>query len=84
YVWCLVKEVFCADLAVFYMHKPHLVTYEHILSHLVYSAQDSDVFMTICDGKIVYCDGKYPTMDMEKIMAEVNKRYNLIKEKVNQ
>ncbi|MEG0873763.1 MAG: amidohydrolase [Clostridiales bacterium] len=80
----LVKEGFCADLAVIDMNKPHLVPKEHILSHLVYSAQDSDVFMTICDGKIVYCDGKYPTMDMEKIMAEVNKRYNLIKEKVNQ
>ena len=35
---------------------------------LVYSAQASDVCMTMVDGKILYEDGKFLTLDPETVM----------------
>ena len=40
---------------------------------LTYSAQSSDVSMTMVDGKILYENGEYKTLDKEKIYFEFNK-----------
>jgi 5-methylthioadenosine/S-adenosylhomocysteine deaminase len=40
---------------------------------LVYSAQGSDVTMTMVDGKILYENGEYRTLDKDKIYAEFEK-----------
>ena len=37
---------------------------------LVYSAQGSDVCLTLADGRILYEDGEYKTLDREKIMRD--------------
>ena len=40
---------------------------------LTYSAQSSDVSMTMVDGKILYENGEHKTLDKEKIYFEFNK-----------
>ena len=40
-----------------------------VLNNLIYSSVGSDVFMTMVDGKILYEDGDYKTIDVEKISA---------------
>ena len=36
----------------------------------VYSAQGSDVVMTMVDGRILYENGEFLTLDAEKILCE--------------
>lgn len=38
---------------------------------LVYSARGSDVVMNMARGKIIYKDGTFFTLDLERIKAEV-------------
>jgi len=37
------------------------------ISHLIYSASGKDVTMTMIDGKVVYQDGNYLTINIEKV-----------------
>ncbi len=39
--------------------------------NLVYSARGSDVVMNMARGKIIYKDGTFFTLDLERIKAEV-------------
>jgi 5-methylthioadenosine/S-adenosylhomocysteine deaminase len=41
-----------------------------VCTNLIYSASGGDVLLTMIDGKIVYEDGEYPTLDIEKVKAE--------------
>ena len=38
----------------------------------------TDVVLTMVDGKILYDHGEYPTIDMERVIHEVESRKNLI------
>ena len=44
-----------------------------MLNNLVYSASGTDVVMTMSDGKIVYENGEYKTLDIEKTVFETQK-----------
>lgn len=44
-----------------------LFSYE---SMLCYSACESDILMTVCDGRILYENGEYTTIDIERLTAE--------------
>ena len=35
---------------------------------------DSDVVLTLCDGEVVYEDGTWPGLDLERVKAEVAAR----------
>ena len=59
-----------ADLAAIDLDKPHLIPHEDLFATLVYTAQASDVCMTMVDGKILYENGQFFTIDAEKTMAE--------------
>lgn len=39
-------------------------------STLAYSAKESDVVLTMCDGKILYENGEYKTIDIESLKSE--------------
>ena len=39
-------------------------------TNLVYSAQGSDVCLTMVDGKVLYENGEYRTIDIEKVQYE--------------
>ena len=43
-----------------------------MLNNLVYSASGKDVRLTMVDGKVLYQDGEYTTIDLEKVMAETD------------
>lgn len=59
-----------ADLAAVDLDRPHLTPNLDPPALLVYSAQASDVCMTMADGKILYENGEFLTLDREKILAE--------------
>lgn len=64
----LIKEGFCADLIVVDLEKPHLSPKNDIISSLVYSAGGQDVVLTMVDGEVLYRDGKFTTIDIDKIL----------------
>lgn len=49
---------------------PHMHPVHDITNNLVYSASGSDVILTMVDGMVVYKDGGFPTIDMEKVRFE--------------
>ena len=59
-----------ADIVALDMDKPHLLPDADTLALLVYSAQASDVCMTMVDGRILYENGEYLSIDAEKCRAE--------------
>jgi len=65
----LLKEGFKADIVAVdtdnvYMHPAH-----NILNNLIYSACGTDVSMTMVDGKVLYDNGKYTLLDIEKLRS---------------
>ncbi len=69
----LVKEGFKADLIVVDIDTPNMTPVHDVVGGLVYSIDGKDVCMTISDGKILYKDGEYKTIDIEKTKAEAKK-----------
>ena len=74
----VIKEGMRADLIVLDLSAPHWRPGTHLVNHLVYSAEGSDVSLTMCDGKVVYRDGEFPTIDLERVTYEVEKEYRRI------
>ena len=62
----LIKEGFKADLVMLDIDKPHLTPEFDLLSNLVFSAQASDITMTVVDGKVLYRDGNILTFDVRE------------------
>ena len=60
-----------ADIVAVSVDRPHMRPNLNPVSLLVYSAQASDVRMTMVDGRILYEDGEYLTMDAERVFWEV-------------
>ena len=61
-------DIICVDLNALHM-QPAL----DIPALLVYSAQGSDVKMTMVDGRILYENGQYHTLDKERVIADFKK-----------
>lgn len=79
----LIKEGFRADIVVLDTDKVYMKPAHNLLNNLIYSAQGTDVVLTMADGKVLYRDGDYPTMDIEKIMFECEKSRTRILEGLN-
>lgn len=62
-----------ADIIAINCNKPHLIPALDKKSLVTYSAQGSDVCMTMVDGKILYENGEYKTIDSEKVYYNINK-----------
>ena len=60
-----------ADVIALDMTKPHLYPCFDIAALLTCSAQAGDVCMTMVDGRILYENGVYLTLDEEKVRAEM-------------
>ena len=67
----LVKEGFKADLIVIDISGPNMHPNENIANDLIYSADGKDVCLTMVDGRTLYRDGEYTTIDIEKTYSEV-------------
>lgn len=69
----VIKEGFCADLAVLDINKIYMHPAHDILSNLIYSASGNDVYLTMVNGKVLYQNGEYFTIDTEKLKFEADK-----------
>lgn len=62
-----------ADIIAVSLNKPHMIPCLDPTALLVYSAQGSDVVLTMCDGRVLYENGEYKTIDAEKVLFDLNK-----------
>ena len=62
-----------ADVIAIDLGRPHLYPNLDPLALMVYSAQGADVAMTMVDGRILYENGEFLTLDADKILSEARK-----------
>ncbi|QIB69621.1 amidohydrolase [Aminipila butyrica] len=71
---CGLLAVGCkADLIMLDIMRPNFAPIHDMANNLVYSACGGDIVMTMVDGKVLYQDGQYKTIDIEKTIFETNK-----------
>lgn len=60
-----------ADLIVLDLRdKPYLRPCHHMVNNIVFSAMGTDVCLTMVDGRVLYRNGLYTTLDLEQITAK--------------
>ena len=67
-----------ADLVMLDFDMVHVMPVYHYCDAFLYSANSSNVVMTMVDGKILYENGEYMTLDIEKIkfqFRQITKNY---------
>lgn len=79
----LIKEGYRADIVVMDIDTVNMFPRHNLLNNLIYSASGNDVVLTMVDGRILYRDGMFPTMDIEKIKFECNKSIKRILGELN-
>jgi 5-methylthioadenosine/S-adenosylhomocysteine deaminase len=62
-----------ADIAVLDTDVPWMQPVTNAANNLVYSAQGSDVCLTMVDGQVLYKDGEWTTIDAERAAWETQK-----------
>ena len=67
----MIKEGFEADMIMLDFERPHLTPCHNVVSNVVYAARGSDVVMTMVAGRILYENGEYKTIDIERAIANV-------------
>ena len=67
----MIKEGFDADLCLVDFTAPHLMPCHNVLNALTFSAKGGDVAMTMVQGKILYQNGKFPTIDLNHVVEEL-------------
>lgn len=60
-----------ADLIVMDVDTPWMCPVYDMATNIIYSASGADVVLTMCDGKVLYENGEYKTIDIEKTKFEV-------------
>ena len=68
----LLKEGFRADLIVVDVDKPNMHPVHNMVNNLVYSASGSDVLLTMADGRVLYENGEYLTIDICRTIREAD------------
>jgi len=71
------KEGNYADIVLIDIKQPNMQPENNLKNHLVYSADNSNVIMTMASGKIIYDKGNY------NIGEDINKIYNECKKSIN-
>ena len=61
-----------ADIIMIDMDKPSMQPENNVVRNIIYSADNSCVKMTMIDGKILYEDGKFTTIDYEQTRKKCN------------
>lgn len=69
----ILREGMKADIIALRTDTPEMNPVHDMLNNVVYSASDADIAMTMIDGEIVYMDGEYRKLDMERINYEAAK-----------
>ena len=60
-----------AELILLDFTSPHLMPCHDVLSQLCYAASGHDVVMTMVRGNILYAAGKWPTIDLDRVVKEL-------------
>ena len=60
-----------ADLVLVDFTAPHLMPCHNVLTGLVYAAKGGDVAMTMVRGKILYQNGRFPTINLNAVVEEL-------------
>ena len=68
-----IAQGYVADLILVDFTAPNLMPCHDAAESLVFSAQPHNVWMNMARGKIIYENGAYLTLDMERIRTEVEK-----------
>lgn len=74
----LLKKGFRADLIVVDIDKPNMYPVHNLLNNLVYSASGTDIVMTMADGRVLYENGEYMTIDIQRTVREAEAATNKI------
>lgn len=69
----VIAEGMRADLVLLDCASPSMRPCHSMLNNLAYAASGSDVMMTLCDGRVLYREGEYPTIDLERAAYEVER-----------
>lgn len=69
----LIKEGFKADVIVLDLNKPNMYPDFDVINNIVYSANSSDVLLTMVDGEVLYRNGEFKYIDVEKVGFECNR-----------
>ena len=80
----LLREGYLADLALLTLHAPNMVPIHDLENNLIYAAQGSDVKLTMVDGKVMYQDGRYTTMNKDAILAKAQNEATLLTQRAAQ
>ena len=59
-----------ADLIMLNLDAPHLYPLHEPCAAVAYAARGSDVCLTMVQGKILYENGEFTTIDLEKVRSE--------------
>ena len=62
-----------ADIIMIDMNKPSMQPENNIVRNIIYSADNSVVKMTMIDGKILYENGKFTTLDLDEVYKMCSK-----------
>jgi len=62
-----------ADLVALDICVPWMQPIHNLANNLVYSAQGTDVVLTIVDGAVLYRDGNYLTIDLERAISDTKR-----------
>lgn len=78
----VLKEGNKADLIVVDLSGPNMYPVHSFINNLVYSGSGNDVLLTMVDGKVLYENGDYCTIDIEKTIYQVEKATEKILERL--
>ena len=68
-----IREGFRADLVLFDLDTPWCTPQHDLLANLLWSASGSDVMLTMADGRVVYREGDWPTLDVGRARYEAER-----------
>ena len=77
----LLKEGYLADLILMDLNALHMAPCHDLESNLVYSAQGSDVTLTMVHGKVLYRDGEFTTLNPRLVVERARKEAALLLER---
>ncbi len=67
----MLKEGMDADVVLVDFSAPHLMPCHDVVNGLVFCAKGGDVAMTMVNGKILYQNGHFPTIDLPSVVQEI-------------
>lgn len=67
----MLKEGMDADLILVDFSAPHLIPCHDVINALVFSAKGGDVALTMVGGKVLYQNGKFPTINLSQVVQEL-------------